>query len=64
MPRHLLSHRIIHATFHRIETDDLSALPIPEDWIVIPSEHLGDYAIARLTELYLARIATTLTDLR
>ena len=59
MPRHLLSHRIIHATFHRIETDDLTALPIPEDWIVIPSDHLGDYAIARLTELYLARIATT-----
>lgn len=64
MPRHILSHRIIHATFHRIETDDLTALPIPEDWIVIPSEHLGDYAIARLTELYLARIATTPTDLR
>lgn len=53
MPKHVLSHRIIHAVFHRIEVADLSALPLPEEWQIIPSEKLGDYAVARLTELYL-----------
>lgn len=54
MPKHVLSHRIIHAVFHRINVADLSALPLPEGWRIIPSERLGDYAVARLTELYLA----------
>lgn len=53
MPKHVLSHRIIHAVFHRIDVADLSALPLPEGWQVVPSEKLGDYAVARLTELYL-----------
>lgn len=55
MPKHVLSHRIIHAVFHRLEVADLAALPLPEDWLVVPSETLGDYAVARLTELYLLR---------
>lgn len=53
MPRHVLSHRIIHAVFHRIAVTDLPALALPVDWLVISSEKLGDYAVARLTELYL-----------
>lgn len=53
MPKHVLSHRIIHAVFHRIDVADLPALPLPEGWQVVPSEKLGDYAVARLTELYL-----------
>ncbi|WP_298062149.1 A/G-specific adenine glycosylase [uncultured Rikenella sp.] len=53
MPKHVLSHRIIHAVFHRIAVPDLSALALPAEWLVVPSERLGDYAVARLTELYL-----------
>lgn len=53
MPKHVLSHRIIHAVFHRIEISDLHAPDLPGEWQIIPSGKLGDYAIARLTELYL-----------
>lgn len=55
MPKHVLSHRIIHAVFHRIAVADLTALSLPDDWRVIPSGRLGDYAVSRLTELYLTR---------
>lgn len=55
MPKHVLSHRIIHATFHRAEVTDLSSLPLPSEWKIIPIETLGDYAVSRLTELYLNR---------
>lgn len=55
MPRHVLSHRIIHAVFHRIAVSDLTRMALPEGWIVVPAEKLGDYAVARLTELYLER---------
>lgn len=57
MPKHVLSHRIIHATFHRIELPDLTAGEWPEEWCVIPVGRLDDYAVARLTELYLSRSA-------
>lgn len=55
MPKHVLSHRIIHAVFHRIGVADLSVPDLPGEWLTIPSEELGDYAVARLTELYLNR---------
>ena len=55
MPKHVLSHRIIHAVFHRIEIPDLTAAALPQDWQVIPVETLGDYAVSRLTELYLSK---------
>lgn len=55
MPRHVLSHRVIHAVFHRLTVSDLRRGALPDGWIVIPAEQLGEYAVARLTELYLER---------
>lgn len=55
MPKHVLSHRIIHAVFHRIEVPDLTSVAIPEGWQIIPTDTLGDYAVARLTEQYLSQ---------
>lgn len=55
MPKHVLSHRIIHAVFHRIAVPDLTRTPLPDEWLVIPAARLGEYAVARLTELYLER---------
>ena len=55
MPKHVLSHRVIHATFHRLTVADLSRMALPEGWMVVPTEKLGEYAVARLTELYLER---------
>lgn len=57
MPKHVLSHRIIHATFHLAEVADLTALSLPPSWKIIPAETLGDYAVSRLTDLYLNRQA-------
>ncbi len=58
MPKHVLSHRIIHAVFHRIEVPDLTAIELPDDWQIIPIDTLEDYAVARLTELYLGQTST------
>ncbi len=50
MPAHALSHRVIHARFHRIETDRLPATCIP-----VAIRDLDGYPVSRLTELYRER---------
>lgn len=55
MPKHVLSHRIIHGVFYRIGVEDLTTMSLPEDWQIIPSDKLGDYAVPRLTEIYLSK---------
>lgn len=56
MPKHVLSHRVIHAVFHRLAIPDWDEMAdLPDGWCVVPAERLDDYAVARLTELYLER---------
>lgn len=54
LPVHRLSHRAIHAVFHRIEcarwTEELL-----RRYRRVRQEELGDYAVSRLTERYLSR---------
>lgn len=52
MPRHQLSHQVIHAVFYHIDTPYLT----PEAGeIAVPECALGDYAVSRLTDRYLIR---------
>ena len=53
MPRHQLSHQTIHATFYEVGAERLDRAP--GDCLLIDERQLGDYAIARLTELYLEK---------
>lgn len=46
IPRHVLSHRVIHTTFHRIE------MPLPEGFLHVDIENLDDYPVSRLIERY------------
>lgn len=55
MPKHVLSHRIIHAVFHRIGVADLSVIDLPANGRVVLAPEISDYGIARLTDLYLSR---------
>lgn len=50
--KHVLSHRVLHATFHDLEVD--GPLPIPEEYVLVPFERLDHYALPRLVERYLA----------
>lgn len=52
--KHVLSHRIIHAAFYRVEIEIPSPVLLAEYKRVSESE-LDDYAVARLTEIYLER---------
>ena len=52
MPRHQLSHQLIHAVFYRIETNSLPDIP---GCIRLREEQISDYAVSRLTELYLGK---------
>ena len=49
--KHILSHRVLHATFHEIELRD--SLPCPEEYVVVPFDEIQKYALPRLIERYL-----------
>ena len=49
--KHVLSHRILHASFHELELQ--GELPLPEGFIVVPFAELHRYALPRLIERYL-----------
>ena len=50
--KHVLSHRVLHATFHAIEVQ--GALPYREGYVYVPFDALNDFALPRLIERYLA----------
>lgn len=50
--KHVLSHRVLHATFYAVEVQGL--LPQPEGYVYVPFTALDDYALPRLIERYLA----------
>ena len=50
--KHVLSHRILHASFHELEVQD-TALSCPEGFVVVPFTELHRYALPRLVEQYL-----------
>ena len=54
MPKHQLSHRTIHACFYEIEVEAFPH-PLPPDGCVVADGEVSDYAVSRLTELYLQR---------
>lgn len=49
--KHVLSHRVLHATFHEFEVD--GPLPTPEGFVLVPFDRLDSYALPRLVERYL-----------
>ena len=49
--KHVLSHRVLHASFHELEVD--ASLPIPEGYVLVPFDRLDHYALPRLVERYL-----------
>lgn len=51
MPKHILSHQVIHAVFYRIELDAPSPTLTP--YRQTEEALLGEYAVSRLTERYL-----------
>lgn len=52
--RHVLSHRVIHARFYRIETEFAPQMP---GYMKIPMGSMDDYAVSRLTEGFLNSLA-------
>ena len=53
MPRHVLSHRVIHACFYRV---DLPTWPAGlSSFLKVLSSEISRYPVSRLTELYLER---------
>ena len=50
--KHVLSHRVLHATFYAVEVQ--GHLPQPEGYVYVPFAALDDYALPRLIERYLA----------
>ena len=54
--KHVLSHRVLHATFHAIEVQ--GELPSREGYVYVPFTALNDYALPRLIERYLAEQGT------
>ena len=54
MPAHHLSHRTIFANFYTIDVEEFSAAL--SGFVRVEVDALGDYAVSRLTELYLERI--------
>lgn len=51
LPPHRLSHRLLHATVHRLGTG--TSFPSPEGWLRVPVDRIGDRAVPRLLERYL-----------
>lgn len=58
LPRHVLSHRIVYARFYEIEVSAFS--PSMQNYLIIPQEELGNYAVSRLIGLYLEKYNTFL----
>lgn len=54
LPVHRLSHRAVHAVFHRIECSRWTE-ELLRRYRRVREEELGDYAVSRLTERYLSR---------
>lgn len=52
--KHVLSHRVIHARFYVVETEQL---PPMEGYVRIAVGELGDYAVSRLTEGFLEKMS-------
>ena len=48
--KHVLSHRVLHATFHEFEVQ--SSLPCPEGFVRVRLDELHQYALPRLIERY------------
>ena len=53
---HLLIHRRIHARFFHITTN--FELQNPSDIIQIPKDKLDDYAVSRLTDMFLEKLSS------
>lgn len=49
--KHVLSHRVLHATFHDLEVQGV--LPSPEGFVLVPFGELHRYALPRLIERYI-----------
>lgn len=49
--KHVLSHRVLHATFHELEV--LGELSCSDGYVVVPFSELGHYALPRLLERYM-----------
>lgn len=53
MPKHILSHQVIHAVFHRLSVS--YTLAPRENRTLVSHEKISEYAVSRLTDLYLTR---------
>jgi len=53
--KHILSHRIIHATFLPVRIQQTDS--IPTSWTKVPLDQLDAYAVSRMTENYLDKSA-------
>jgi A/G-specific adenine glycosylase len=51
--KHVLSHRIIHATFLPVRMLDKGVFP--EDWQMVPLDRIDSYAVSRMTENFLSK---------
>lgn len=49
--KHVLSHRVLHATFYELEV--LGELSCPDGYVVVPFSELSHYALPRLVERYM-----------
>lgn len=49
--RHILSHRVLHASFHELEVQ--GAFPVPEGFILVSYDEVHRYALPRLIERYM-----------
>ena len=49
--KHVLSHRILHVSFHELEVQ--GALPCPDGYVVVPFDELHRYALPRPIERYM-----------
>jgi A/G-specific adenine glycosylase len=55
MPKHVLSHRVIHAVFYEFSIDGFSAA-MRADYLRVSEKVLGDYPVSRLIELYFLKM--------
>ena len=53
LPKHVLTHRVIHAVFYRLQVSAFP--PALVAYTRVPREAVGDYAVSRLMESYLRR---------
>ena len=52
--KHVLSHRVIHARFYVVETEQKPAMP---GYLRIEAGAIGDYAVSRLTEGFFEKMS-------